>query len=144
MSGSEVIILFLRILLTGVLYVFLGGALWLIWQNLRLTSRQTSQVRPPELSLAQQLQPEAVRRFQVSEVLLGRDPGCDFPLDDVTVSQRHARLSFHHGQWWVEDLGSKNGTFVNGQPVSQAQVVVSGDELQLGQVRLLVQLDSPN
>ncbi|MFU8774027.1 MAG: FHA domain-containing protein, partial [Anaerolineales bacterium] len=53
---------------------------------------------------------------------------------------QHARLSFHHNQWWIEDMGSKNGTFLNQQFVATPLVVTSGDELLFGQVRIIVML----
>jgi len=42
-------------------------------------------------------------RYTVPDVLIGRDIACNCCLDDLTVSAQHARLSYHHGQWWVED-----------------------------------------
>jgi pSer/pThr/pTyr-binding forkhead associated (FHA) protein len=75
-------------------------------------------------------------RFSTPEVMIGRDPACDVALDDPTVSNNHARLSYHHGQWWLEDLQSTNGTFLNGQAVSAAQVVTGGDVVRCGQVEL--------
>jgi len=53
-----------------------------------------------------------------SEVVLGRDPGCDCILNDKTVSNKHACLSFHHHLWWLEDIGSTNGTFLNQELIS--------------------------
>ena len=51
-----------------------------------------------------------VKNFTQPEITLGRDPGCDIPLIDDTVSTRHAQLTYHHNQWWLEDLSSTNGT----------------------------------
>ena len=74
----------------------------------------------------------AVYRFTSSEVFIGRDPASECRLDDKTISVRHARLVYHHGQWWVEDLKSRNGTSLNGVPVSTPVVLTSGDQLQCG------------
>jgi pSer/pThr/pTyr-binding forkhead associated (FHA) protein len=65
-------------------------------------------------------------------LLIGRDPGCDIPLQEDTVSRRHARLLFRDGTWIVQDLRSTNGTFVNGTDVGRCQLR-PGDRLQLGQ-----------
>ena len=72
--------------------------------------------------------------------LLGRDPVCDFQIKNETVSARHARLSYHHKQWWIEDLNSTNGTFLNEEPLYTATVIVSGDEIRCGQVDILVSI----
>jgi FHA domain/Domain of unknown function (DUF1707) len=64
-------------------------------------------------------------------LVLGRAPGCQLVFSDDTVSRRHAELRFHEGRWIVRDLGSSNGTWVNGRRVMEAEVA-PGDELQLG------------
>ena len=68
------------------------------------------------------------------EVTVGRSPGCRIALpDDTFVSQVHARLFRRDGRWWVEDLGSTNGTYVNDVPVTSPVVVGTGDRVQFGQ-----------
>ncbi len=67
---------------------------------------------------------------------IGRDVASDVFLDDVTVSRAHVRLSHHDGRFVLEDLGSLNGTYVNGVLVDQA-VLVSGDELRIGRFKLV-------
>ena len=131
MSGP--ILLALRIILVGVLYAFMGWALWILWHDLLQQSKmvQNAQVHPLTLTLQGEGQP-AVYRFTSAEAIIGRDPACDCHLDDPAVSARHSRLSFHHGQWWVEDMLSKNGTLLNQAPVTKATVVISGDRLQCG------------
>lgn len=67
-----------------------------------------------------------------SGVLLGRNPECSLVLDDDFASGRHARI-FHEGnQWWVEDLGSTNGTHVQGQRLTAPVAVREGSRLQIG------------
>src|SRR5262249_40237438 len=51
-------------------------------------------------------------------VVVGRHPGCDIRVPDETVSRRHARIISQRGGYYVEDLGSRNGTFLNGQPIT--------------------------
>jgi pSer/pThr/pTyr-binding forkhead associated (FHA) protein len=81
-----------------------------------------------------------VKHFIQTEVTLGRDPVCDIPIFEDTVSARHARLTYHHGQWWVEDLGSTNGTRLNQEMITLPTVLTSGDDIGLGQTSLLVNL----
>ena len=68
------------------------------------------------------------------ETTLGADPGNDVVLNDKLVSGRHARLRWDGAGWWLEDLSSKNGTFVNGQRIAAhtAQKVALGSTIQLG------------
>lgn len=71
-------------------------------------------------------------------IVLGRDSEqCQFVVLDGKVSQQHCKLSVSGDKLWVEDLGSTNGTFVNGERVESA-LVAPGDEISLGDCRIQV------
>ncbi len=74
------------------------------------------------------------QRFAVGqETTVGRAPGCAVSLpDDTFVSQLHARVFRRDGSLWVEDLGSTNGTWVNGGKVTMPVPIHPGDRLQVG------------
>ena len=67
-------------------------------------------------------------------LVLGRSPACQLTFSDDTVSRRHAELRLHDGRWILRDLGSSNGTWVNGRQVMEAEVT-AGDEVYLGGCR---------
>ena len=79
-------------------------------------------------------------KFVAPELLVGRDKSCDLVLDEKTVSAEHVRLSYHHGSWWVEDLHSRNGTFLNLELLDTQAVLTSGDELQVGQEKIRIEI----
>ena len=66
----------------------------------------------------------------------GRHPDSDVFLDDVTVSRTHAEVRRREAAWFVHDLGSLNGTYVNRERVDIAKLA-SGDELQIGKFKLV-------
>ena len=66
---------------------------------------------------------------------IGRSPDCEIFLDDVTVSRKHAVLVRRNGAFFVEDLGSLNGTFLNRRRIESGELG-DGDELQIGKYRL--------
>ena len=77
-------------------------------------------------------------------LLIGRDfEQCDIVLSDSTVSRRHARLVFDNGLLQIEDLGSTNGTAVNGEPADpgQLQRLQSGARLKIGEIDFTVGRD---
>lgn len=77
------------------------------------------------------------RRFPLLDTLsIGRSAGNDIALDDDWISAQHLRLSRQNGSWVAEDLGSTNGTRVNGRPLKGAAKVRPGDVLDLGRVKL--------
>lgn len=140
---SGVFVLLLRVLLVAALYGFLGFALWVLWQQLEQTSERIARRTIPSIRLRMGRENQAAVEltFAQSEVSVGRDPLSDVPLQDEAVSVRHALLRFHHGQWWIQDLGSRNGTRLNSQAVSAATVLTNGDEIRCGEYHLRVSLD---
>lgn len=139
---SAPFVLALRVLLAMSLYAFLGWALATIWNELRSQGTLLAARKIPGINLNLQIdnQMPTQHYFSQSEILLGRDSHCDLPLHDDTVSVRHARLSFHHGQWWLEDLGSTNGTRLNRELVSIPTVVINGDLVECGKVSIVINL----
>ncbi len=71
----------------------------------------------------------------------GRNPEAEIFLDDVTVSRHHAEFSLDGGRLVVRDLGSTNGTYVNGERCEEAELLV-GDQVIIGRFRLVVAAES--
>src|SRR3990170_3112471 len=71
-------------------------------------------------------------RLTASECVLGRHPGCDFPIDDEAASRRHARIVLAGSDHYLEDLDSRNGTFLNGERIQQRREIADGDRLRIG------------
>jgi predicted component of type VI protein secretion system len=69
-------------------------------------------------------------------LVLGRGPACDVQLDDATTSTDHLELTRHGGAVIATDLGSRNGTLLNGRPLDRATRLRHGDTLELGRTRL--------
>ena len=65
---------------------------------------------------------------------IGRDLSCDIVLEDSTVSRRHARLGWSGGGWTLLDVGSKNGTTVNGEPARGVAELRDGDQIAIGRL----------
>ncbi len=90
------------------------------------------QERVPQLIV--QGGPERGREIPLSQDLLtiGRLRGSDVVIDDRLASRRHAEIEKKRGQYVVNDCGSRNGTFVNGQRISEPHMLRDGDEIQIG------------
>lgn len=71
--------------------------------------------------------------IEKSELFIGRDVANDVLINDAEVSRRHARISIQAGNYVIEDLGSTNGTFVNGQKLVGPRVLKVGDTLMFGE-----------
>lgn len=70
------------------------------------------------------------------ENVIGRDPSGDVWLDGRGVSRRHVKIMVHGDTATIEDLGSKNGTWINGHRLANAEALEDGAQLQLGSVRI--------
>ncbi len=76
------------------------------------------------------------------EITIGRDPMCSLVIPDRQVSRLHARLTLTPGGIQLEDLGSKNGTFSNGEQVIDPVILNDGDEIQVAMVQTFIYLSS--
>ena len=83
--------------------------------------------------------PIAGRRYKLSdgEYVIGRRSDCQIFVPDMRVSRQHARLWKDGETWTLEDLGSNNGTYVNGEKIDAERVLRSGDEVRVGKSRLV-------
>ena len=85
------------------------------------------------------------RRCETDPIVIGRSESADIPLSDGSISRRHARLLRVEGRWFVEDLGSRNGTQLNGQVIRKSEALKPGDQIRVGDTVLRVAsvADSP-
>lgn len=128
------IVFLLRIVLAIALYAFLGWALWTLLQELKQQGDKLAVQKKPTLTLHFKIGEgkESVKHFSQPEVMIGRDTNCDLSMMDEALSAHHARLAHHHGQWWLEDLNSTNGTFLNREILTTPAVVITGDQFKCG------------
>jgi len=75
-----------------------------------------------------------VRLFDRRDVVLGRAPECDLPVDSARASRRHAEVRRQGDRFWVRDLGSTNGTLVNGTPIAGEHPLHPGDRISIGDI----------
>jgi hypothetical protein len=86
------------------------------------------------------------QRFPLDEkeTIIGRAPEVDIYLESPFVSRQHARIVPEEGAYYVEDLGSKNGTFVNGKRIAGRVLLGESDRLQIGPYEMALRVDLPS
>lgn len=82
--------------------------------------------------------PGVVFPLEGGQLTIGRDSSNHVAINDAEVSRKHARLTFQGGKFVLEDLGSTNGTFVNGQRLARPVVLKPGDVVSLGEQIMLM------
>jgi pSer/pThr/pTyr-binding forkhead associated (FHA) protein len=139
----------LKLCLLALLYLFFLRVLWAVWSEVRgpktakagngtsaktRTPRLRGRAGPATRLVVDKPSTQKGTSFDIGpEVTVGRAAGCHIALpDDTFVSQLHARVFERSGQVYVEDLGSTNGTYVNGHRVSAPTPMHKGDSLQVG------------
>ncbi|MBV6452174.1 MAG: hypothetical protein MHPDNHAH_02928 [Anaerolineales bacterium] len=138
------VVLVLRLALTIALYIFLAWSLLTIWRELKQQATTLSDRKKVGISVIQKSEQDKDREFHFfqTEVVIGRHAHCDVSIIDEVVSSQHARLAYHHNQWWLEDLSSTNGTFLNGAQLTTPAVVITGDEVRCGNTHFILRVDT--
>ena len=141
----------LKVALLGLLYLFFARVLWAVWTEVRVptapgltasrlkkrsaprSGKQAALAAPSKLLM---VEPPSMRGSTLSledEVLVGRSAECDVTLaDDPFVSTKHARFFRSGDNWFVEDLGSTNGTLVNSHRIATRLGIRVDDRVQIG------------
>ena len=145
MEPLVVAIWLLRLAFLALLYAFLWFVARALLRDLRAA------VREPVRELGRLVvldwpgtEPAAGAAFALEATTsIGRDVNASIVVEDEYASTRHATLTFRGRGWHVEDVGSTNGTFVNGSRVVGAADLWYGDELQVGRVRFRLERPGP-
>ncbi|MEL7667473.1 MAG: FHA domain-containing protein [Actinomycetota bacterium] len=133
----DVVLLFGRMVLLGLLYLFLIAAVKTGIGMIGGRARQAG----GGLALRVTRGPREITGVSVplgGPVLIGRSPDADLVIADDFVSSTHARVSTTESGPVLEDLGSTNGTLLNGQPVTRPMPLGPGDAIELGRNRIEV------
>lgn len=131
--SPEHILLAIRIGAAVALYGFLVSLFVYMRRDLVDSSENGQVVPQTSLSIVDGVE-ALVQRILDPSNEIGRAADNDVILDDETVSSHHARILYQGGQWWIEDLASRNGTAVNDIPVEIPMVITYGDEIRMGRV----------
>jgi hypothetical protein len=148
--SPQLLLFLLRLIGAVLLLAFLGLIAWFLYQDLRATRLSTTIsavgygcLRVMASPLANG--PAVDTLFDLFRVTtIGRGSRNSIVLDDTYVSSEHAMLTWRESQWWLEDLGSRNGTQLNDAPLVGAAVVSVGDIFTIGSVKFKLELPGQN
>lgn len=136
MDGFVLTLWLIRILFLVLLYGFLFAVARILMRDLRAASRGPAELGRLVVLASPEGEPPVATSFPLDAVTtLGRDVNNTIVVEDPFASAEHVALTFRGRAWYVEDLGSTNGTYVNGMPIDRVAPLGFGDELQVGEVR---------
>jgi hypothetical protein len=134
-----------RLLFLGILYLFLFRIARALTGDLRAAAREPGAELGRLVVVASPGgEPEEGSSLPLDAIAtIGRDVNNAIVVDDQFASAEHAILTFRGRAWYVEDLDSTNGTYVNGVPVAEVTPLAFGDVVQVGEVRLRLERPRP-
>ncbi len=136
MDGFVLTLWMVRILFLVMLYLFLFAVARVLIRDLRLASRGPIELGRLVVLDSPRGEPAVGSTLPLDAVTsLGRDVNNTIVVDDPFASAEHALLTFRGRAWYIEDLGSTNGTYINGVQVEDVAPLGFGDQLQVGEVR---------
>ncbi len=135
----------LRLVFVALLYLFFVFLARALWRDLRATVTETGRAlgRLIVVGSPDGVPPEGLSVPLDAVTSLGRDVNNSIVVEDDFASADHAVLTFRGRAWYVEDRGSTNGTYLNGQRVETVAPMGFGDELQVGRVRFRLERVAP-
>lgn len=125
---------------TVIIYVFILFVIRLIYLDVKKMSRfednsindeACASLRPVKSKV--ELRTPLRRRYNIyGEAVIGRGRECDIIINENFVSKKHLIIWYENGDWYLEDLGSRNGTYVNGQRIRQEVILDTEDTISVG------------
>lgn len=138
----EIFSLVLRYVFIIIIYVFILNIIRLIYLDIKSTSTATGQKDVAYLKVINRLDQLDFKMQEyypiIREITVGRGSRNDVYLKDRSVSKNHMRIFLNDGYYYVEDLGSSNGTFLNGNDLGDNIVeIVDGDLITVGKIQFM-------
>lgn len=136
-------LLVLRFALTALLYAFVAVAFYVIWRSLRQHAQEDEETHQQAvLTIKTESTPD--QRFTLRPVTaIGRSTENHLVTDDPFTSANHAMVIWRENHWWIEDLASHNGTYLNDERVAEPKALNSGDRIRVGETILRFEPEPP-
>ena len=135
---------------TVIIYLFIFGVIRLIYLDVKKMNRfadQSVNVSGLETAGLKTLlgkstaASELKKRYMIyGQAVIGRAKTCDIVLREKYISSEHIRIWYEKGEWYLEDLGSRNGTHINGQRIRNRVMLDAQDEIVLGELHFVFEL----
>jgi len=138
---------FFKYVFIAIIYLFIFGIMKMIYLDIRKTDLPRPKGIPKGMPYLQLITDANTLYFEVSKaypldgekIIIGRGVSCDITVDDLYLSARHVKLWYADNEWYIVDLESTNGTYINGTKMDKEPLILdSGDKIRIGQLEFLV------
>jgi len=120
----------------------LGFIILILWKDIKETDKKTSGSLQTSI-IIKDISKDEIQDFRDNEIFIGRGKLAQIRLQhDESVSNIHARIFRKEEKWWVEDLQSTNGTFLNEEPIVTPTIIVAGDQITCGKTTIEITMNN--
>lgn len=153
MSVYSVVSSLLSYVFTTIIYLFIFSVIALIYMDIKKASRK-ERIKNEEAAVstpqkiyavlktvknrkASDAKMKTAYRISGKGVIIGRGKDCDIPINNMFLSVEHFQVWYDEGAWYIGDMGSKNGTFLNGSRLRKVKQIQHGDEIEFGEIKFI-------
>ena len=153
MSVYSIVSSVLSYVFTTIIYLFIFSVIGLIYMDIKKISRKEKNkkaegekytdgkryavLRTLKSRKTASAKMKASYRIQGKGVIVGRGKDCDISINHMFLSTEHFQIWCDEGDWYIGDMGSKNGTFLNGSRVRKVKQLNDGDEIAFGELKVV-------
>ena len=160
MSVFSIISSLLSYVFTTIIYLFIFSVIALIYMDIKKMGKKERAKNAidekSEASLqrsiyavlktvknryADEAKMKAAYRISGKGVIVGRGKDCDIIVNHMFLSVEHFQVWYDEGVWYIGDMGSKNGTYLNGSKLKKVKPLENGDEISFGEIRFIFEED---
>lgn len=138
-----------KYLFITIIYMFIFAIIRMIYLDIRSMNVRKSRMAPKNCAYLELMNDVKTLYFDIKQfypmtsemIIIGRGKDCTVHIDDFYLSNHHAKLWYDEEEWHIIDMGSTNGTFINGKPIKSSEMILdNGDVIRIGQLEFMVVL----
>lgn len=139
----------LKYIFITIIYIFIFAIIRMIYLDIRNMNVRKNRMAPKNCAYLELMNDPETLYFDVKQfypmtnevIIIGRAPGCTIQIDDFYLSGNHVQLWYEDEEWHIQDMGSTNGTYINGKKMKKNEFILdNGDRFRIGQMEFMVVL----
>lgn len=145
----NVITSLLKYIFITIIYIFIFAIIRMIYLDIHSMNMRRNRMAPKNCAYLELMNDPEKLYFDVKQfypmtnevIVIGRAKGCTIQIDDFYLSGKHVQLWFEDEEWHIRDMGSTNGTYINGKKMKKSEFILdNGDRIRIGQMEFMVVL----
>ena len=147
--GFEILASLLKYVFITIIYIFIFAIIRMIYLDIRNMNVRKNRMAPKNCAYLELMNDVDTLYFDVRQfypmtnevIIIGRNKDCTIHIDDFYLSGQHVKLWYEDEEWHISDMGSTNGTYINGKKMKKSELILdNGDRIRIGQMEFMVVL----